>query len=245
MVGVPPENLKFPDGVGALPASIDQSLTDASQRNPNVVASDYTARAANSGIDLIRGELLPSVSLIGDVNRSIHASTENSHVDSTGVTASVSVPLYQGGSDYARLRSQKHTAAQRRLEVDQNKRDAVQQATQAWEALESARARARQYRSQIDAAQIALTGVEEEFRVGSRTLLDVLDAEQELFDANVNLVRAPRDQMVSAFQLKSATGDMTAQALDLPVEIYDPTLHYKEVEGQWIGSNVDILPASR
>jgi len=86
---------------------------------------------------------------------------------------------------------------------------------------------------------MALAGVEEEAKVGSRTVLDVLNAEQELFQARVNLVRAQHDQMLAAFTLKSALGEMTAEALALNVEIYDPRKNFDDVRYQWIGSGID------
>ncbi|MCR6632232.1 MAG: hypothetical protein NVV74_20505 [Magnetospirillum sp.] len=73
-------------------------------------------------------------------------------------------------------------------------------------------------------------------------MLDVLDAEQELFDARVNLVRAQHDELVAAFQVKSALGQMTAEGLTLPVEVYDATKHYEDVRGQWIGTGIEPAP---
>ncbi|HEX2116626.1 MAG TPA: TolC family protein, partial [Alphaproteobacteria bacterium] len=99
------------------------------------------------------------------------------------------------------------------------------------------RQRLQAFQAQIRANEIALEGVEQEARVGSRTVLDVLDAEQELLDAKVNLVRAQRDEIVSGFQLAAAMGRLTAQNLKLPVEVYDPTLYYNRTRERWIGTD--------
>jgi len=89
--------------------------------------------------------------------------------------------------------------------------------------------------AQIKAAEVALEGVQREAQVGSRTVLDVLDAEQELLDAKVSLVRAQRDLVAATAQLKEATGELTAKHLTLDVPIYDVNKHYKEVRDSWVG----------
>ena len=89
--------------------------------------------------------------------------------------------------------------------------------------------------AQIDANVVALEGVEREAAVGSRTILDVLDAEQELLDSRVAHVRAQREEVVATYHLLSSVGRMTARDLKLPVTLYDPRAHYKEVRGKWLG----------
>ena len=131
------------------------------------------------------------------------------------------MPLYQGGVTYARLRQAKHTAGQRRLEADQARLDARESATSAWEAYQSARASIASIETQIIASEIALEGVQREAEVGARTVLDVLDAEQELLDARVNLVTAQRDQLVATLLLQAAIGSLTADKLGLDVVLYD------------------------
>jgi outer membrane protein TolC len=153
------------------------------------------------------------------------------------VTVSVSVPLYQAGQTDARVREAKQVAGQRRLELDEQKRRAQESARRNWEALTTARARIQAFEAQIRAAEIALDGVEQEARVGLRTVLDVLDAEQELFNAKVNLVGAQRDEIVASFQLASAVGRLSAAELALPVEIYDPTRYYNETRERWTGTD--------
>jgi outer membrane protein len=238
-VGVPPERPVPPRMVLTLPGTFEEATGLAADNNPNVLAAVYTEKASVNGVDLVRGELLPTVSLAGEITRAIHTSTLESESRTKEVRASVSVPIYEAGAVYARLRAQKHTAGQRQIEIVQSKRDAIETATQAWEQLQAARARLQSYNTQIGASEAALRGVEEEARVGSRTLLDVLDAEQELFDARVNVVRAERDQVVFAFQLKAAVGQLNARDLNLQVDYYDPTDHYEKVRNKWIGSDID------
>ena len=101
--------------------------------------------------------------------------------------------------------------------------------------METSQARRHSYQDQTRAAEIALEGVQRESQVGSRTVLDVLNAEQELLNAQVNAVQAQHDEIVAAYQVLSATGQLNAQFLALPVDLYDPGLHYEEVHDKWIG----------
>ena len=168
-------------------------------------------RAARDDVDLVAGELLPTLSLQGDLSRQEEIQTRGVERDIAEVTAVLSVPLYQAGSVDARVREAKQLASQRRILVDDTSRRAKEDATRTWEALTTARARIQAFQAQIRANEIALEGVEQEARVGSRTVLDVLDAEQELLDAKVNLVRAQRDEIVSSYQVAAAIGRLTAQ----------------------------------
>lgn len=249
IIGRPPEAPMAPQSSVAVPASFTEVKEVTLAKNPSVILADWTAQSAKDTIDLVQGELLPTLSLVGEYSRSLDGSrfveagsinsVNRSESESLEATLRLSVPLYEAGDSYSRLRAQKHTYGRRKIEADQARRDALESATRGWEDLQATRARIRSIESQIRASEMALAGVEEEAKVGSRTVLDVLDAEQELFDARVNLVRAQRDESVAAFTLKSALGQMTAEALALNVEVYDPTKHYDEVRGKWIGTGID------
>ena len=125
---------------------------------------------------------------------------------SASIAAQLSVPLYQGGAEYAAIRQAKETLGQRRLDLD-TARDQVQSTvTQAWGQLEAAKAQIIATQAQVTAAEIALNGVREEARVGQRTTLDVLNAQQDLVNARVALVTAQRDRVVASYTVLAATG---------------------------------------
>ncbi len=151
----------------------------------------------------------------------------------------LTVPLYQAGGVSSRVRQARQVAAQRRNELDRAVRDAVERGSRAWEALQTARAQIKSFTSEVRASTIALEGVEQEATVGSRTVLDVLDAEQELRDAKVNLVRARRDEVVATFDLRAAVGDLTARKLALPVKFYDLDAHYRAIRNKWFGTGIN------
>ena len=220
-----------------LPTNEQQALQLVSE-NPTVLAAAFNEKVAKDNVDAVAGELLPTVNLQGSLTRIEETQTRGIDRDTALVQVTVAVPLYQQGQVEARIREAKQVAGQRRIEIEDARRRAMEDTTRAWEALNTARARIQAIQAQVRAAQVALDGVTQESRVGSRTVLDVLDAEQELLNARVQLVQSQRDEVVAAYQLASATGQLTAAKLALPVEIYDPTRNYGETRGRWWGTSI-------
>ena len=239
VVGEAPGSLKTPPILAILPGSLQEAVETAAVANPNVVAADYVERAARDGVDVVFGELLPSVSLEGRVDREEGTETIAGDETSASVQAQLTVPFYEAGQVTSRVREAKKRASQRRLEMVQQRRTAAQIATTAWEALTTARAQIEALQTQVRSAEIALEGVREEAQVGSRTVLDVLDAEQELLNARVNLVQAKRDEIVAGFQVLSSVGNLTARDLNLPVEYYDYQADYLRVRNKLWGISVE------
>ena len=147
----------------------------------------------------------------------------------------LTIPIYQQGEVYSRLRQARQDAAESTLVIDTERRDAAEAGTQAYESLVTARAQVDAFQTQIEASIVALEGVQREAAVGSRTVLDILDAEQELLDSRVSHVRSERDELVAAYELMSALGRLTAKDLGLAVDLYDPRVHYNEVRDKWFG----------
>ena len=228
----------LPASPDRLPDDKDKAIRDAAVRNPAVVAAEFDQRAAKDRVDGAEGELLPTFRIVASAGKDWESSNESSRISNLEAKLKFSMPLYEAGATYAKVRGAKQTAAERQNLIDKERRDAVQTATRAWDILLSARARVDSFDSQIKAATVALEGVEREAAVGSRTVLDVLNAEQELLDAKVNHVRAQRDELVAAFELKSAVGLLTALDLALKVELYDPAVYYDESRGKWFGTSV-------
>ncbi len=236
IVGKPPGRLKAPEMPFNLPKSIKEVIAAVAE-NPKVAVAEYKEMALLDNVDKTRGELLPSVSLSGTASRSFNASGETSRSDSYEAKLTLTMPLYQAGSVYSNLRQAKQDVAEQRSKIDQERRDATERATRSWEALRTARARIESFKTQIKSSEVALEGVKREEAVGSRTILDTLDAEQELLDARVNLVTAQRDEIVAVFELKEAIGSLTMASMGLSVDAYDPTKHYREVREKWFGGN--------
>lgn len=239
IVGKAPENLERPDLPGLLPDSLQAAIDVAIRDNPNFLAADYTALAADEAITLARGDLLPSVQLVGSFSKGWNTVADKSRTENATALAQVSVPIYQAGAEYARLRQSKHTAGQQRLLADQARLDARNAATASWEDLQATTAAIESFQAQVSANEIALEGVQREAEVGARTVLDVLEEEQRLLNSRVNLERSQRDQVVAAYQLLSAMGMLTGGEMGLDVATYDPETHFDDVEYQFFGGDTD------
>jgi outer membrane protein len=147
----------------------------------------------------------------------------------------VTVPLYEGGQIYSQTRAAQQQVGARRSQTDDARRQAVQVASQSWDTLTSARAAIASFSAAVRAAQIALAGTQQEALVGSRTVLDVLISQQQLFTTQSQLVQADHDASVAEYNLAAATGRLIAPELHLPVQLYDMEKHYREVKDKWAG----------
>lgn len=237
IIGDAPTDLSVPNLPSDLPLDVTDAVERAMKNNPAFLASSFDEKSAIDNVKEVTGQLLPEVNLVASSTTSLESASEDSRTEDTRIGINVTVPFYQQGAVYSQVRQAKQVAAQRRMDMEQARRDSIESAHSSWERLTTARARIQSFLAQIEAAEVALDGVQREASVGSRTVLDVLDAEQELLDAKVSLVRAQRDQLVAVFGVKQATGDLTAEKLGLETAIYDPSVHYDAVKDAWIGTS--------
>ena len=235
-VGEMPGTLKAPPQVQNLPLSEDIAVKQATQYNPQVLTAQANEQAARAGVDVATAQLMPSVGVTGQLAYQQDQQISGTNTNSAQILLTLTVPLYQGGGEYSKIRAAKESYGATQNQIEAALRVATLDATQAWENLQAAQANIASFESQIEANTIAYKGVVEEQRVGTRTLLDVLNAQQELFTSQSNLATAQHDEAVSAYQVKTAIGEMTALALNLQVERYDPQKHYDAVRDQWIGT---------
>ncbi|HWL04666.1 MAG TPA: TolC family outer membrane protein [Xanthobacteraceae bacterium] len=209
----------------------------ARAQHPNVLSAGYNVDAAQFQVKIAEGALLPSVNLQGNVQKNWGSAVSPTVIETltASVGAQLAVPIYQGGAEYATVRQAKETLGQRRLDLDAAREQARAGLAQTWGALETARAQIESTQAQVRAAEIALNGVREEARVGQRTTLDVLNAQQELVNARVALVTAQRDRVVNSYATLVAVGRLSPQVLGLSVSNYDPVVHYNQVRDAWTG----------
>lgn len=237
VIGMPPQGtLTAPDRMPELPASLEEALERARAANPQLLAALHEAKASSHDIRTNQATLLPRVSLVGSLTRQEGAGTAgNSKVDQDRIGLEVTVPIYQSGAEWSRVREAKAVARQRSHQAIDRRMGIDESVTQSWEQLESAIATIATRNEQIKSAELALDGVKQEQQYGARTVLDVLDAEQELFTARTNLVRAQRDRIIAAYNLAFTLGQLTPNNLGLQVAQYDPQKHADEVDWQFIG----------
>ncbi|GGB26853.1 type I secretion protein TolC [Tistrella bauzanensis] len=236
VVGQAPEALEVPRAFPDLPMSRPDAIARARDDNPSVRSARFTVEVAEQQVQSAQATRMPQVSLVGSHQRERDSSYALDRTEDSRVVAQLTVPLYQGGSEFSGIRQAKETRAQRRGELMTAERQAVEGATAAWETLQSARASIVSIDAAVRAADIALEGVREEAAVGARTTLDVLDAEQELFQARVNLVGAQRDVIVAGFQLAAAIGALDIAAVSATTPVYDPQDNYRKVRDAWWGT---------
>jgi outer membrane protein len=237
VVGHSPGRLLLPRERPTLPLTREEALTLAATANYSVISANFAELAARDNIDVVRGQLLPQISLVGGLSRIFAPSiTLNGSLEQeASITAQMTMPLYEGGAIYSQTRQAQQTVGQRRSQVDDARRAAVQTATDAWETLKAARASIASFAAAVRAAQIALEGTQQEALVGTATTLDVLIQNQQLLTTQQQLIVAEHDAALAEFNLAAAVGRLVAPELHLPVQLYDMERHYKEVKDKWFG----------
>ena len=235
LVGQPPQRLVAPQPLRPPVRTAQEAGQVAAANNPNVVAALFDEAGARDAIDIQLAALLPQLSVVGQAFRNDNQLQPHTRQTGGSLTANLTVPIYAGGAEYSAVRQARQQAQQLRQTVDEQRRIAVQQATQAWEQYQASRAQVDSQRAAIRAAEIALDGVQREAIVGSRTTLEVLNQEQELLVNRTNLVQALATAVLQSYSVAAALGRLTAQDLGLDVEPYDMRAYYNAVRNRWAG----------
>ncbi len=239
VIGRPPETLDTAPRLPHLPQSRESAHIIA-EGHPDVMQAKASARSADYAVDDAAGALLPQIAVSGQYQYLKDAAGTNifgtkSPQGILSVTGQVTVPIYQGGGDEATVRRAKELRTQAQMSVTTTERRVRREVDSAWQSLISALAAIRANEAQVKADQGAVAGVTEEQKAGERSVLDILNARQELLGSQVALAAARRDYVVSAYRLVSATGQLSARFLALKVRYYDPTAHYEESADAWFG----------
>ena len=236
VVGHAPSDLIEPSGYERLlPRTLDEAIAIGTKENPAVVAALYNEQAARYTVDQVRGQLLPEVQLEASYENRFDKSRITDESEVGTVTGRLKVPLYEGGAIYAQVRQAKQTHVSFLQEIEQARSKTESDIVEAWSQLMGFRAQLQSDQAQVEANRTALTGVREEERVGQRTLLDVLNAEQELVFSQVQLARDRRNIVVFSHTLLAAIGRLDVLNLDVTSTVYDAEAHYDEVRRKWIG----------
>jgi len=218
-----------------IPNNRATAVSIGAAQHPTVVAAQYTVDAATQQVKVAESALQPTVSLQGNVQENYASALSTYQSFSASLLGQVTVPIYQGGSDYSLIRQAKETLGQQRLNLDVARDQARVGVLQFWAQTEAAKHSVDSAQAQVKEAEQALNGVSEEARLGQRTTLDVLNAQQELVGARVNLIGAQRDRIVASYSLLAALGRLAPQVLGLGVATYDTQVHYQQVRDAWFG----------
>lgn len=222
----------------SLPKTLDQAIRIGVAEHPAIIAAMHGVDVADFQIKVVESALYPRLTLSANVARNYNSTSADTIQTSASIVGKLTVPIYEGGLVYSQTRQAKEQAGQSRLQVDIT-RDQVQQAViSAWANHEAAKQRITAAQAAVSANEIALSGTREEAKVGQRTTLDVLNAQQTLLSSRVSLVTAQRDRIVASYEVLSAIGRLSAATLGLRVAQYDAKRHFEQVRGKWIGTAI-------
>ncbi len=219
-----------------IPPTLENAIAVSQVEHPSIQGALHSVDVAALRVKIAEGALYPTVSLNGSANQRYDLSEAPGTSSFVGtLTGSVSVPLYDGGQSYAQIRQSKEQLGIAEFQVDVSRDNVRASVISAWGLLTSSKAAVKADESQVKAAEIALNGTREEARVGQRTTLDVLNAQQTLLNARVSLVGAQRDRVVASYAILASCGRLSASLLGLRVQPYNPTVHFEQVKDKWFG----------
>lgn len=240
VVGRPADDLQPVPPLPVLPGTSGQAVDLANANNPELIAARFDEAASRYDVKSIERERLPSIGAsvgpaytrydggggAGNFVRQGAFFTQNATLQAT-------IPLYQAGQVSSRIRQAQERRSQLLETIGSVGRQVAESATNAYVSLQTARAVIQSSQVAVDANTLALEGVKQENQVGSRTVLEVLNAEQELLQTRANLVSARRDEYVAGYTLLAAVGQAEGDALALPNATYDPIANAREVRHKW------------
>ncbi len=236
-IGVPPKQLQPAQPIEKLLArSVDSAIMTGLEEKPANLGALHQVDAALAAVKVAEGALLPTASIAGQVQQSNDTSGFPGYNQwNVSVVGTINVPIYQGGAEYAAVRQAKESLGQARLAVDSQRISVRAAVATSWGQLQAARAQIISFQAAVRASEVALNGVREEAKVGQRTTLDVLNAQQTLLNARVELVTAQHDRVVASYVVMANEGRLTAEGLGLGVVAYNPDIHYEQTKNRFIG----------
>ena len=236
VIGVAPQNLKPASPVDRfLPKTLAAAIEVGAAQNPNIMAATYGIDVAYLQVKVNEGALFPTLAVQASVQQAQNPAVLVANENTASVVAQLSIPLYQGGGEFALIRQSKEGVGQQRLNLDLTRLQNRANVNQAWAALEAAKGSLQKARDEVSAAETAVNGILKEILVGERTTLDLLITQQNLVNARTALIAAQHDRVVSSYAVLAAVGRLSPSVLALPTEIYDPQVHYLQVRDAWIG----------
>ncbi len=239
VIGHPPSNVTDPGPPDRyLPKTLGEAQSIGEKENAQIIQALYREQSARYTVSQIRGGLLPSAQLEAQWSESFDPSITLKESEQGSIIGRLSVPIYEGGEISAQVRQAKHLHVAALQDIEQVRTQVRATVISAWSQHQAAIAQVQSDRTQVSANHTALTGVREEEKVGQRTLLDVPNAEQELLNAQVQLVTDERNLVVAGYTLISAIGRLDALQQGVAANVYDPEVHYHEVRRKWFGLSI-------
>jgi outer membrane protein len=222
--------------VRPLPKTLPEAISISQVEHPAISASLHGVDAAELQVKIAEGALYPTIGLSAAISNQVDVNgIPGFKVLSGTIAGQLTIPIYQGGAEYAATRQAKESLSQQEIQTDSLRNQVRQAVVAAWGLNQAAVGVVRAARAAVSANEVALTGVREEAKVGQRTTLDVLNAQQALLQSRTTLVQAEHDQVVDSYSLLSSIGRLNIPTLGLAVAAYDPRVHFDQVKSKWIG----------
>jgi outer membrane protein len=219
-----------------LPRTLPEAVNISQVEHPAIVAQEHGVDVALLSIKVAEGALYPQASVSAQVTQGFDvAVTPGQRQFNAEILGQLTIPIYQGGAEYASVRASKENLSVQELRAASIRDQIRQNVVASWGRNEAEIGVVKAARASVAANEVALAGVREEAKVGQRTTLDVLNAQQALLSARTQLVRAEHDQVVFSYSLLSSVGRLNVPTLGLSVQEYDPRVHYDQVKSKWIG----------
>ncbi|MAH89271.1 MAG: hypothetical protein CMJ06_04435 [Pelagibacterales bacterium] len=230
-----PSDLKFPEIKIEVPKKLKDITKETLRGNPKIIAGGFRKKLSFIKVSSVAAELLPSLDLSLSAQNAWAPNTFFDEYENYKMELNLKFPLYSGGYNYSNIRQKKKEALQNSKMLDYNIKNTLKEVEISWIEYKSLEFQIISIEAAINANEMAVEGVKKENEVGSRTLLDVLDAEQDLLEEKVELIKAKRDKFQNIFTLIANMGKLSATEMELDVNIYDYEKNYTAVKKVWLG----------
>ncbi len=234
LVGIEPKQpelfFDFPD----FEKDLSQLTAKMVEQNPELLSILFNIKSLNSDIKSLYSKKLPSVKLEAELKKNKGYFRSDSSREVMSAFASVSIPLYQSGLASSKIRELKKELSSVRefhkLKINEYKYNLAN----SWSGFNSSKSKIDAYKTQIDANLNYLKGLNQEMMLGERTLLDILDAEEELIESEYNLIKSFEENFNSYFEILFYVGELNSKSLDLKVNLFDETKNFNDVKFKWL-----------
>jgi TolC family type I secretion outer membrane protein len=245
VIGDIPGALETPAPLPMLPPTLNDAIALALRANASVVQGEYALHAALDQVRIQEAALLPSLSLVGQLQRDWRSFQQQQQFlapggayDTPFIELRLTMPLYPSGAAYAQIRAAEKTAEQVGFQLDSARKAAISATVGAWQQRDAAQATLSAYSRQVAQAKITVAQFQRQFAAGLATVLELLDGYQDLLSAETNFVTARQERILADFAVLQNIGGLTARTLALPVSYYDPEGDYQQIKWKIFGLGV-------
>ena len=243
VTGARPGKLKKPGEAFNLPNGLKEAIEIAKKNNPAILTALYQEKVDRQAIKSSDAGLLPQIDLRAAVQRrsvstgnkyvAINYAKTNNLTTAQTVSVNLKVPIYEAGTIRGKSRELREIAEQRRIAIETARRKVIQQLVAAWETYLASKANIKNYQVQVKANEVALEGTRQEMLVGSKILLDVLNAQRLLVQSQLNLVQAEQQYYQASYDILANMGRLNVMDMKLKVKRYNEQVHYRDVRNSW------------